>query len=196
MMLLQVKRNLLPLTKLEKRNIIDPTDWSLTAAERQTMVGNAREQTSQWITHPHYFSFQSFKLIKLIIQILFACILFFFDYVIYVILALIAKHGRIDFQVTGKHKLEVQIGGNGTVATLLHELFTPYRDNEHTINSATSNIGEITVTLLFRHKKNNNIEPCQGRLTITVHYYFQLLMFRDFVLIPAPLYCHQTIRLH
>ena len=50
--------------------------------------------------------FQFFKLLKLTAELIFTAVIFFFDYVIYYVLDLIRRHGRVEMTIKGKHLLE------------------------------------------------------------------------------------------
>lgn len=76
-------------------------------------------------------------------QALVAIILFVFDEVLFFIMDLIAEHGRNDYHVTGKHKLQAKIGGNGTISHMMQMVFSGFQDNDHTVNITGSNIGRF-----------------------------------------------------
>nr|CAB3236425.1 DC-STAMP domain-containing protein 1-like [Phallusia mammillata] len=120
----QGKRHLIPLSRLEKRNVIFPTALKLTQAEKKSVV---------------------FKLIKIVANILFTILLLLFDHVIYKFLYLIRKHGKVDVDVSARHMLEVVVEGNRTVAVLLKRLFKPFEDNDHVLDSSTTNLDCLPV---------------------------------------------------
>nr|XP_039257765.1 protein sneaky-like [Styela clava] len=112
------KRHLLPLTKIESKYVLRPTDFKFTAAEKKSIL---------------------FKIITLIIQGLFTTILFVFDEIVFFIMDLIARHGKSDYHVTGRHRLEANIDGNGTVSDLLRVVFSGFLDNDHSMELTGSN---------------------------------------------------------
>ncbi|XP_078487217.1 E3 ubiquitin-protein ligase DCST1-like isoform X2 [Ciona intestinalis] len=120
----QGKRCLLPLSRLEKRHLILPTSLKLTINEKKSVF---------------------FKMLTLFGQFLFTVVLLMFDYVIYVVLDLIRRHAKVDVTVQARHKLEVHIEGNKTVAALLKRLFLPFKDNDHAFNTTASNLGCLPV---------------------------------------------------
>jgi len=74
-------------------------------------------------------------------EIFFVSLVFSLDYVINLIFQLIAKYAVTEQSIEGVHRLNVNVKGNGSIANTLKQLFKPFKENEHYLNSTTTNLG-------------------------------------------------------
>ncbi|KAK3587858.1 hypothetical protein CHS0354_019729 [Potamilus streckersoni] len=108
----------LPLKKKEKKLYIDTSSWRITSVE----IGHSKFGLAQIGMH----------------FLLCLCVLFF-DYLLYYVLDLLKRHGKVNIQYKGNAKFQVNVDGTGFVAVFYRELIQGLNINE-------SYIGELNLT--------------------------------------------------
>ena len=98
----QGRPTLLPLKKSERVRLIDLTQFSLSKPEKGLF---------------------KLGLLTVIMHSLIAGLLVLIDYALFALLALITKHGQVKTEVSGEHASEINVNGNGALATFIKETF-------------------------------------------------------------------------
>ncbi|XP_008549305.1 protein sneaky [Microplitis demolitor] len=102
---------LLPLKKIERLQYIDPYSVKLIRRERMNLIGQT---------------------LKLIFQVFMASTFIILDYLLYITLFLVHKHGKIDFTQEGEHNLHVTVRGVGLIATLMRNILNRFNVKKRT----------------------------------------------------------------
>ncbi|XP_072044146.1 uncharacterized protein [Amphiura filiformis] len=98
----QGRPSLLPLKKSEKVRLIDLTQFSLSKPEKGLF---------------------KLGLLTVIMHSLIAGLLILIDYALFALLALITRHGQVKSEVSAEHATEINVKGNGAVATFIQRTF-------------------------------------------------------------------------
>ncbi|XP_060080961.1 LOW QUALITY PROTEIN: DC-STAMP domain-containing protein 2-like [Ylistrum balloti] len=126
---------ILPLRKREKRMYTDTKSLKMSPAElRSSTVG----------------------IIQVILHMIFAFLIVFFDYILYYCVYLINRYGRVNIELTGQSSILLQITGTGEIAKVMRSFITGINlynvyDADFNVTSCLPNPAEPNFNLFYAY---------------------------------------------